>query len=221
MWQLDNRYSFRSLAPSVGDANARAVEFLRACPLTQSAWLTGLSGVGKTHLAKAALNRHAYRGIAVDVVTGPEIRGIGEMWAESREDEYRRLCAPYLLLIDDIDKVVVTTRALEALWMITDLRYRFGKRNIVTSQLEGKALAESWCCMKGVNQTQVSAIMDRLQPCTSFVIQGKTSLRRTHAPLQSVQMIDHRAEELISIEAAGLREAVCSGNLRLLARTGE
>lgn len=214
MWTINERYSFKTLEPSVLAGNETSIARLKETPMPRSVWLHGAVGVAKTHLAKCALNRHLYRGYSVDVIVGPEFRVIGEQFPQDREDDQRRYIAPDLLLIDDIDKLELTGKALESLWYILNCRFMAGKRNIITSQLEAREMAKQWRAVRNINQPMLESALDRFNPCVQFRIAGEKSLRHTHAPKPAQRP---RPQDVVSAEdAARIRAA--GTNLAALGR---
>lgn len=217
MWHLDKRYKFATMNPALVAQNRAAFDVLSQMPLDRNVWLTGKPGTGKTHMAKCAGNRHHVAGQRVELMRGPHIRTMSEMWARDREESLGNLYAPELLIIDDLDKCVMTAKALEVFWSLMDVRYLWHRRTIITSNIDAKALMQMWMKVKDVNPTLVTAGLDRMNPCHQFTLQASESLRRTIVnPARLLEQVEP-VTPVSPDEAETIREAFRSGNLRLLA----
>lgn len=223
MWLLSDRYRFRTLTPEQKNHNEAAIRHLYETPLASNVWLSGLQGRGKTHLAHCTLSRHLRYWMRQEpfadthamcaVLTGPQLRQIGDQFAEDREADIYRLGCVRLLLVDDADKCAIhTMKPLEVLWSILDFRHRRGLRTIVTSNMTGEATRTLWAKVCVANPTLPGAIMDRLQPCRGFEIKGPASMRATHAPIaESYKPVPGPME--VEPMTMAQRHAVATGNL--------
>ena len=220
MWVLTEQFSFKTLAPEVRAVNEALIDVLMRTPLVDNIWLYGVPGAGKSHLAKCALNRHLYRCMLADYATGPDFNDLAREFPKDRKDRENGLAEAQLLLVDDIDKVVMTAESMAVMWAVFDRRYRAGKRTIITSNMTAKAVSESWRATRNLNETTLSAMLDRMNPIQQYQVhmpEGVKSLRKTHAPAPSVG-VSALVGKVVAINALpGLQQALNTGNLAALA----
>jgi hypothetical protein len=220
MWVLTEQFSFKTIAPEVKAINEGLIAALMRTPLECNVWLYGAPGAGKSHLAKCALNRHLYRCLLADYVTGPDFNEMTREFPRDRKERENGLVEAQLLLVDDIDKVVMTADTMATMWSVFDRRYRAGKRTIVTSNMTAGAVSDAWKCIRNLNETTLSAMLDRMNPIKQYQVhmpEAVKSLRKTHAPAPSVG-INALVGKVVSVGASmQVQNALRGGNLAALA----
>lgn len=212
MWQLDKRFKFATMNRELVAKNQRAFDVVSQVPLERNVWLTGKPGTGKTHMAKCAANRHTVAGQRVEFMRAPILRTISELWGNERDERLREYYAPELLIIDDLDKCVMTAKALETFWTLMDVRFLWQRRTIITSNVDARSIMAMWGKVRDVNPTLITAALDRVNPCHQFTIQANESLRRSI--VHPARLLDH-VEPVTPMEpedAEKIREAFRSGN---------
>lgn len=106
--------------------------------------LIGVSGIGKTHLAAAILNKRLEKGDKAIYVTVPELMdNIRKATLEGGDGELIKLVTQAdLLLLDDLGVERTTDFALEKLFVIINSRYLEEKQTIITSNFPLSGLVE-------------------------------------------------------------------------------
>lgn len=146
----------------------------------RSLFVAGVNRVGKTRsvvrTAALALWHHGIEGKELFYTTMPQLRKTVSRLARSddsdaEENFYKKLSYKNLLIIDDLDKGVMTDAGLESLWRIVDDRIVNGKMLWVTANEGGDGLEKIWT-HKNEHRTETArAIRTRLaEICTPIPV---------------------------------------------------
>lgn len=166
----------RSLEPraDLHPSQASAIEFVKANPAT-SVLLTGRNGTGKTHIGWA-LYREAlavrrpviactvrdllmeYRRVEVGVPEGETLK-TPRVTAENLKKPGSK---PWLLFIDEFEKVRPSEFNSEQLFALLDAATSFGHQLVITSNMNPGALGAHW---GRIDEVWGNSIMTRLQTC--------------------------------------------------------
>ena len=161
-WETERRKTFRHRPPEELDEMLRAIgvpsRFLRATvkrleSLTDSLYITGHKGTGKTHMAAAIIREIVidktpyHRHSSCRWVSVPDlllkIRATFRDGAEQTEQEIiERYSECRRLVLDDLGVEKTTEWSLQTLYMIIDRRYREERQTIITSNLSLDELAD-------------------------------------------------------------------------------
>lgn len=166
-------YRFRDALPDVQRRYPHEVRQAAEWDGQGVLYLAGPHGTGKTSLARCVLRK-----LFVHKLDAAEVSARDLIWRATRfGDEYwfRDVIRKPVLLIDDLDKVEVDEKRLEALWEVFDKR--LGKSTILTANVALGGVAKLWQGKAGRNSSLVSATLDRFNPVTEIVIKGE-SLRK-------------------------------------------
>lgn len=135
--------------------------------------LLGDVGTGKTYLAGCIANALLDREVSVRMTDFPRILSDLSGSFGGREAYLRRLCAPELLILDDLGVERSTDYAQEVVFQVIDTRYRTGKPLIVTTNLTPAQLRER-------SDTARARIYDRVTAlCAAVPFTGPSFRRET------------------------------------------
>jgi DNA replication protein DnaC len=171
---------FSNSDKSVEAINPEAWGMAREWPQLKNLYIYGGVGVGKSFMALCVLRRAFAKGQKVAEVSARRFAKVSDQFREGDGimDLWKR--ADWLLL-DDIDKARWTLDRIDALWELLDARCSGRRRTIITSNIDPaalrKMLREQTRDGDTMNFTRADATLDRLKPCTTIVMQGR-SLRK-------------------------------------------
>jgi len=139
-------------------------------------WICGNPGTGKTFMARCMANAVLADGKSVGELSALELR----TWREV-DSEIRRWTAPYLLILDDLDKLHVSEWSLGNLFALLDRRISAKyKRLVVTANVTGATLAATWRRNAAVTMgATISSIFERMLPATAITLSGGSNRERT------------------------------------------
>lgn len=142
--------TFASFQVKRNPAMKEAYELCQAVAEGQerAAFLIGLSGLGKTHLAWAAYRRWRERRLPATFWQVPSLLADMRKWmfdeegaANHMEQEMARLADPArLLILDDMGKAKSTEWSEQQLYLICDMRYARNGPTILTANVNPKTL---------------------------------------------------------------------------------
>lgn len=165
-------YGFPLSTPDIESENAAAWEFARNWkPTSESIWLWGAPGCGKSFLALSIARRALWNSLTVCHVNARRLVTTLQRFEDGHETIHRWKLARVLIL-DDIDKLKVSETNVTGLWEVLDARVSNGYPTIVTSNWDPKLLRTTWSEQLHTNPTQVTATLDRLKPCTIIEMKG-------------------------------------------------
>ena len=150
--------------------NVQAWQTARACT-SESLWIYGNPGTGKTYMARCVANAALQKGHSVGELSALEIRtwvGIGS------PEQIRFWTRPDVLLLDDIDKMPISDTTIGNLLTLLEKRISVNKKRIiVTSNLRGATLAEMWrASASPLLRAAISSIFERFLPITPICLEG-------------------------------------------------
>ncbi|NWG00856.1 MAG: ATP-binding protein [Thermoanaerobaculaceae bacterium] len=136
---LDNFELWDASSPSLGQAKRKTREFVDAYPaVTRGLLFMGQAGVGKTHLAVAALK---------ELVTGKQVRGLFVNFLElvqelqlsfdgsgrSREEILRPVATAEVLVLDELGAGKLTAWVSDLMYYVVNARYMERRITLVTT----------------------------------------------------------------------------------------
>lgn len=160
-----NLERYRVPPKSLKERNPQAWAEVRG---SESAWLHGLEGVGKSSLCRQALCRIFEAGGSVAIVQGVEFEQ--RLTSYGAEQEIRKLSRVRGLLIDDIDAGQWTVRGLGVLRAILDARHELGRITLVTSNADPKGVLHLFGGIAG--QSAAETMLARLRPLRIVEMKG-------------------------------------------------
>lgn len=167
-------YGFHLSTPEIEALNKAAWDFAREWkPATESLWLWGNPGCGKSFLALSIARRALWNRLSVCHVNARRLVTVLQKFDEGHET-ISRWKNSRVLIFDDIDKLKVSENNITGLWEILDARVTNGYPTIVTSNWDPKLLRQTWSEQLHTNPTQVTATLDRLKPCTIIQMAGES-----------------------------------------------
>lgn len=137
---------------------------------TRGLVITGETGRGKTYTA-CAIARHVSETHSVGILTDAQILEACKDTFGARTSErevIERICAPYLLVIDDLGKAAYTDWALQTIFSCIDRRGH--KPLIVTTQYNASGLKTKLTC-NGSSST-AEAILSRFRAFDKLHLEG-------------------------------------------------
>lgn len=148
----------------------------RECPLSQSLWIYGNPGTGKTFAARCILNNYLDQYRTVAEISAHKLNELGRSFRAERD------LAPYaeanLLLIEDIDKPQWHAEGASALWRLADLRKTSDLRCLITANLTPHGLYAQIRNATPANKTLVSSLFDRFRPIKGVEMTGDNQRRK-------------------------------------------
>lgn len=166
---------FQNSDKEVEILNPQAWRTAREWPRSQNLYIHGPVGTGKSFLALCALRKAFvdFNGHSVAEVSGRRFCKASDRFDEGGGmfHEWRRA---KVLLIDDMDKADWNPARLSALWEILDDRMVCGRRTVVTANVAPAAIRDMLRQQAGSNTSMADAALDRLKPCTTIELKGKS-----------------------------------------------
>jgi len=165
--------------PDIEAKNPKAWQTARSFATANgNAWINGHPGTGKTFMARCIANEMLVNCHRVAELSAHSVRA----WAIlDLGTEMRRWVTPYLLIIDDLDKLHLSDWALGNLLQLLQRRMDAGgKRLVLTANTTGAMLAATW--KRSVSPTlasTVTSIFERILPATGIVLSGGSNRERT------------------------------------------
>ena len=163
--------------PDIEAKNPKAWQTARSFATANgNVWICGNPGTGKTFMARCVANAVLADGKSVGELSALELR----TWREV-DSEIRRWTAPYLLILDDLDKLHVSEWSLGNLLALLDRRISAKyKRLVVTANVTGATLAATWRRNAAVTMgATISSIFERMLPATAITLSGGSNRERT------------------------------------------
>ena len=146
-------------------------------PKSESAWIYGDKGTGKTFFARCILNAQLDKGVSVGELSAVEFNRVARRkfynWDEQRKVYGEVKC----LLIEDIDKAIWTPDGLSELFSLLDERYDNHRRCLITTNATVEYCESLWTNAIPENPSMPGTILDRMQPIRRIEMVGK-SLRQ-------------------------------------------
>ena len=164
--------TFAKSDPKIESMNPDAWALART-ELKKNFWVCGKSGVGKTWMSYAIINRTLDSGYPAMALSGPALNNLGFSYTNDRVKVVRRLGLASVLLIDDIDKAVWTAQGVALLWEILDDRQRKNKRVIVTANIKPDMFV-SHSLERAENSSHADSIMERFKPIQGIKMIGES-----------------------------------------------
>ncbi len=155
------------------EGNAWACAILDRLP--RGTWLCGASGIGKTHAACAAAMELALRGERVRFVTAEQVLADARSLRDEGADVRAWWAAPYLLVVDDADKLLEARGfGVAQLFAISDARQ--GMPTVWTANVGYRELAAGITAAAGAGRA--APIVSRIQgACGAALVATGRDLR--------------------------------------------
>lgn len=164
VWEKTCPPLYRETDPNHPDFPKAALDDLLKCDLSQSLFLYGPTGAGKTRLAMRLLRHHIIKGQAVSVIWPHQLRTLQQGYDNSRFEEAENV--DVLLLDDALLTACRESRLVDTVKMLVDARMMKMKRTIITSQIgteddlkDGKEFGEA----KSADLERIRALLRRLR----------------------------------------------------------
>lgn len=166
---------FNKSTQEIEALNSEAWEAAKDWNGDSNIYLYGPVGCGKSFLALSILKK------VFCVTKGRDVAEIAaRRFAKlsDRFDEGRGILAVLskvnMLLIDDLDKAIWDPERLAALWEILDDRMVGNRRTVITANVAPLQLREILRAQSPGNQSLADAALDRLKPCLTLELKGKS-----------------------------------------------
>lgn len=174
--------TFASYRVPPGDANALRVLEESLDDLHRGAWLFGPFGNGKTHLGAAAINALIGQRIPATITSAlgllDRIKATYDRGGNVRDGQGDILSGlirvPYLLL-DDLDKIVLTEWSAQRLYVLVNGRYEAKRGIAITTNISPADLKNQWVARlqkqadSDLLRALIGSIFDRLLAMTRII----------------------------------------------------
>lgn len=136
-------------------------------------FIFGPVGTGKTFLAHSALLRAFYGDSDIGVVCSRRFCKTMDRFDEGGGilKQWKRVD---VLLVDDVDKANWNPERLSAFWELMDYRSTHGHTTFFTSNIDVEKLRNLLRKSAGHNHSLADAVLDRLKPCETIELKGKS-----------------------------------------------
>ncbi len=166
---------FQKSTPEIEALNTEAWRAAKDWKGDSNIYLFGPVGCGKSFLALSILKRVfcATKGRDVAEIAARRFAKLSDRFDEGR-GMLSELTKVNILLIDDLDKAIWDPERLAALWEILDDRMVGNRRTIITANVAPLQLREMLRAQSPGNQSLADAALDRLKPCLTLELKGKS-----------------------------------------------
>lgn len=174
---VSNLRKLQRSEPAVEALNPNSWSYARSWKRDENLYIHGPNGTGKSFMARHLLKKVAY---GFEDVAETNMRTLPAMFRRFDQgggivDTWKRVP---VLLIDDLDKVMSDKNSLPALFDVLDVRHagsgRSARRTIFTSNIPLTSLYSLWRRDSQDNTSFVDGIFDRINPCKSLLLDGKS-----------------------------------------------